>query len=182
MDMRKALVLDLDGTVRYKKDDPDGFINGPDDVVLYPDVEAKLQEYKEAGWLICGVTNQGGVAYGHKTEVDAHREVIRMRDLFEEDPFDIVVLCPFMWGGNKRPYNRNTMYRKPSIGMLAIVEYVLYEDDDELIDWDNSLIVGDREEDYEMAQNAHVEFRTAEEFFSRKTAKHLPPDWGPSGR
>ena len=34
--VKPALVCDLDGTVRFNKDDPEGFINRPEEVALYP--------------------------------------------------------------------------------------------------------------------------------------------------
>lgn len=169
-----ALVLDLDGTVRYSASDPEGFISGPDDVAIYPDVEERLWYFKDEGYLVFGVSNQGGVAFGHKSLVDAYREVYRMRGTFGKDPFDHVIICPFMPGGNAEPFNRGSLYRKPSVGMLAILEYYAFELDDQetVIDWSRSIVVGDREEDYEMAHDAErlvrgIEFRSAEQFFRR---------------
>ena len=65
----KALFVDLDGTVRSTK------TGRPHPVKLWDQrirtgVKEKLSEYREQGYKIVAVTNQGGVAYGLLTEED----------------------------------------------------------------------------------------------------------------
>jgi histidinol phosphatase-like enzyme len=66
---RKALFVDLDGTVRDTKSGRVHPVKPWDQVVL-PNVEDKLREYRDVGYMIVGVTNQGGVAFGYLTEED----------------------------------------------------------------------------------------------------------------
>ena len=161
-----VLCLDLDGTVRYNKNDPNGFINKPEDIALYDGVEAKLWEYRDKGYLILGISNQGGVAFGHKTPEVVDAEVDAMLDIFERDPFDIVKCCLHHENGTKFPWNRRSLLRKPNIGMLVLMEMEAFKSG-YLIDWDNSLFVGDRPEDEQCAKNAGIPFQWANEFFGR---------------
>lgn len=90
--LHSALCLDLDGTVRYNP--KGGFINGPKDVKVFSDADEKLWEYKEAGWLIFGISNQGGVAHGFKTPAVSDAEVEAMISQFKHgNPFDIIKCC-----------------------------------------------------------------------------------------
>ena len=159
-----ALCLDLDGTVRYSKSGD--FIQAADDIALYPDVEDKLWAYRDDGYLILGVSNQGGVAYGHKTAQAACRELDVMFGLFQRNPFHFVKQAFHHPSGTVAPYNIRSLLRKPDIGMLACMEVALF-DEGYIVDWDKSLFVGDRPEDEECARNARIPFRWAHDFFGR---------------
>jgi D-glycero-D-manno-heptose 1,7-bisphosphate phosphatase len=57
------LLLDIDGTVRQGKDDALGkFVNGPEDVIVFPEAVEQMRRWKEKGGRIIGVSNQGGIA------------------------------------------------------------------------------------------------------------------------
>jgi D-glycero-D-manno-heptose 1,7-bisphosphate phosphatase len=159
-----ALVLDLDGTVRYSKSGK--FINGPKDIALYPDVEERIWQFRNMGYLIFGVTNQGGVAYGFKTLQDAHDEIEAMINLFEKNPFHIIEGCPLHESGKEESYKYRSLLRKPNIGMLAVCESDAF-DAGYVVDWNNSLMVGDRGEDRDCAQAAGIKFQWDYEFFNR---------------
>lgn len=51
--------------------------------------------------------------------------------------------------------------------MLAKAEIDAYAEGI-IIDWSNSLFVGDRQEDADCAKNAMIEFRWSEDFFERR--------------
>ena len=60
-----VLYLDLDGTVRQGKDDALGrFVNGPEDVAVFPEAVEMMRRWKAGGGRVIGVSNQGGVALG----------------------------------------------------------------------------------------------------------------------
>lgn len=168
--VKPVLVLDLDGTVRYNKNDKEGFINKPEDVAIFEDVEAKLWEYKDKGFLIFGASNQGGVAFGHKTAADAVADMERTRELFERDPFDTVAFCPYHPEGTVPDYAFHSLWRKPQIGMLSALEAEWRTALRCIIDWPSSIVVGDRAEDAELAQNAGIDFIWADQFFGREQA------------
>src|SRR5688572_16408122 len=82
-----VLYLDLDGTVRQGKDDALGrFVNGPDDVFVFPEAIEQMRRWKQQGGRIIGVSNQGGVALGlmsYENCAAAMRETQRQsQDLF----------------------------------------------------------------------------------------------------
>ena len=163
-----ALCLDLDGTIRRSKSGKP-FIEGPEDIELFPDVEAKIMAYRDDGWMIFGVSNQGGVAHGFKTSEQVMAELDATIALFKENPFHIVKLCYHDAAGSVFPYNKRSLLRKPSYGMLALMEAEAF-DYGYLIDWDNSLFIGDRVEDAECAVSAGIPFKTADDFFERSVA------------
>src|SRR5258708_6034040 len=115
-----ALCLDLDGTIRYSRRGK--FINIPGDIVLFDGVEAKLWEWRNKGWLICGVTNQGGVAFGIKTPDQERAEIDYMFALFEKNPFHLLQSCYHHPGGKHPAFGHRSPFRKPHIGMLAMLE------------------------------------------------------------
>lgn len=169
VDIRKlkvmpALCLDFDGTIRYSRNGK--FINKPEDIALFDGVEAALWEYRNDGYLIFGITNQGGVAFGLKSP---HQEMVEIEltlALFGRNPFHIVKSCWHHEKGKAFPFNHRSLHRKPDIGMLAMCEYEAFNDGF-VVDWDKSLFVGDRPEDQQCAINARIGFRWAWEFFGR---------------
>ena len=160
-----ALCLDLDGTVRYSKSGE--FINTPADIALFDGVEAKLWDYRDYNFLICGVSNQGGVAFGIKPPQQDAAELETMFSLFEKNPFHIVKTCWHHEKGKVFPFNRRSLLRKPDIGMLVLCEFEAYNAGI-VIDWGNSLFVGDRPEDEECARRAGIDFQWAWDFFGRE--------------
>jgi D-glycero-D-manno-heptose 1,7-bisphosphate phosphatase len=164
--LRPVLVLDLDQTVRFNKDDPQGFINSPDEIAIYEGVEAKLWEYRNRGWIIAGVTNQGGVAHGYKPWQSVNDELDATSECFESNPFHTMQACWHDPTGNVEPFCHRSVGRKPDVGMLAYIEHELW-DERIISDWDHSLVVGDREEDRKLAENAGISFAWAHVFFDR---------------
>lgn len=160
-----ALCLDLDGTVRTSASGVE-FIDGPDDVVLFDDVEEKIWEYRNKGFLIFGISNQAGVAFGYKTPADIQAELDSTLALFERDPFHIVKACYHHQGGDVEPYCHRSLLRKPDVGMLALCEVDAWNAG-YIVDWGESLFVGDRPEDRECAGRAGIKFVWAWKFFGR---------------
>lgn len=168
---RKLLVLDLDGTVRRSKSGKE-FIQGPDDIEIIPGTEEVLWQYAADDWLICGVTNQGGVAYGIRSMEQIQDELRAMAKLWDKgDPFQgRIQFCPFHPKGKETPFKMDSLCRKPHYGMLVLTEAMLYQRGI-LADWPNSMMVGDRMEDFQCAMAAGIDFKWAEEFFLRGVHK-----------
>ncbi|MCF7910884.1 MAG: HAD-IIIA family hydrolase [Candidatus Cloacimonetes bacterium] len=162
--LKPALFLDLDDTIRYSKSG--GFVSSPEDIALFEDVEEIIWNYKNEGFLICGITNQGGVAFGHKTIADNEAELQQTRSLFDHDPFDMIMSCYSMPGGKVQPYNHRSLLRKPDIGMLVQCELQAFQEGI-IIDWTKSIMVGDRDTDELCAGNAGIPFYWADSFFFR---------------
>lgn len=160
-EFKPALLLDLDGTVRKSKTGK--FISGPSDIEILPNVEERITEYKDKGYLIIGITNQGGVAHGFKTVQAVARESIHTHQLLN-NKFDKIFACLAMEDGCNQAYAYKSLLRKPYYGMLVHAELFFFHKGI-IIDWNNSLMVGDRAEDGFCAASAEIAFMQAVDFF-----------------
>jgi HAD superfamily hydrolase (TIGR01662 family) len=159
---KPVLFLDLDGTVRVPASG-ETFPKDINDQKLVDGIEDIMEKYDRWGWYIVGITNQAGVAYGFKTWSDVMNEQRILRDLFRKDLFDYIISAPCDPLGKVIPFNNKTLLRKPSIGMVAVIEYKLLCQG-WIIDWDKSLFVGDSNEDRLCAGAAGLKFFHIEEF------------------
>ncbi len=162
--LKPALCLDFDGTIRYSRSGD--FIQKIEDIALFDGVEALLWEYREKGYLLLGITNQAGVAYGFRTLQQVQSEIEATLALFQRNPFHHVQMSILHPQGRLSPFNHPTLLRKPEIGMLAVCEAEMFKQGI-IVDWENSLFVGDRPEDQECAQRASIQFAWADQFFGR---------------
>lgn len=158
-----VLYLDLDGTARKGKDELGRFVNKAEDVELFPLMRERLESYKQKGWRIVGVTNQGGIAMGIVTEQDVREAVMRTQEL-AAGLFDLIYMCQHHPDAHD-PEWRQCFCRKPRIGMLVMAATELgFRNPGELYPPHISLMVGDREEDRQCAENAGVPFKWAHEW------------------
>lgn len=161
----KALCLDFDGTIRRSKSGAT-FIKNFNDIELMPGIEKLIWRYRNLGWLVCGISNQAGVAHGFKLPIEIESEMDTTLKLFGDNhPFHFVKWCYHDGKGTIEPYNHRSLGRKPNIGMLYETEVEAYQNG-YIIDWDNSLFVGDRPEDEECAKNAGIPFKHIDEFLT----------------
>ncbi|HET7769580.1 MAG TPA: HAD-IIIA family hydrolase [Chloroflexota bacterium] len=155
----KALFVDLDGTVRSTK------TGRPHPVKLWDQrirsgVKEKLAEYRDQGYKIVAVTNQGGVAYGLLTEEDVIAINGYLNEKLLPDTFDLILYCPYHAKGRVEKYKKDAECRKPKPGMA-------FDARDQLdLDLRESIMVGDMETDKEFATNAGIgTYYEASEFF-----------------
>jgi D-glycero-D-manno-heptose 1,7-bisphosphate phosphatase len=167
---KRLLVLDMDGTVIRSKAGKK-FVQGPEDVEIIPGTEDVLQRYIKEDWLLCAATNQGGVAYGIRTQEEITAEFVALSKLWQQgEPFDgRIQVCPFHPKGKEPRFTFESLCRKPHYGMLVLLEAQLYANGI-ICDWPNSLMVGDMITDFECAQAAGIAFQWADEFFGRGSA------------
>jgi len=146
---KRAVIVDLDGTVRTSKPAP--FPRKPSEVRLMPHRKEVLQRYVDEGWLLCGVTNQAGVHLGQLSEQDAIDCIERTKELLglEID----VRYCPHKPGGT------HCWCRKPMPGLGV----ALLRDHD--LDRRQCVFVGDRDSDAEFARNLGVRYADQADFF-----------------
>jgi D-glycero-D-manno-heptose 1,7-bisphosphate phosphatase len=163
----KLLLVDLDGTIR-EPISGGPFIQHPQDQRPMAGASQALAHFAQQGYKIAGISNQGGVAAGHKTLADAIAEQDYTLVLFPK--IDSIFFCPDFEGlscwhvGRDMPTLKLDFctrdkarfadlvgtYRKPSPGML-LAAMRLYEPE-------STLYVGDREEDEKAAFAAEVTF------------------------
>jgi histidinol phosphatase-like enzyme len=113
-------------------------------------------------------------------DVEIENEIVNMSLLenHTERIFDFIFYSPCDPKGRVYPYANKTLLRKPNIGMLCVAEYYAFHEMHIVIEWDNSLMVGDRDEDKNCAQAAGVRFAWAGSFVSHvdNWIKDLNPD------
>ena len=184
----KLLLLDKDGTL-VETVSGAKFVNEPKDQKFLPGVAEAIAKYAADKWHIAIVSNQGGVAAGHKTIESTIQEMAYCLKLIHDasgtsDP-EFGFFCPDMegltcfevhwamsesferkidWGKvheNADCHCLRGQFRKPSPGMLLAVKELYSADASDRI-----LMVGDRTEDEDAAFAAKTEFMWAEDWRS----------------
>jgi D-glycero-D-manno-heptose 1,7-bisphosphate phosphatase len=158
-----VLYLDIDGTVREGKDDALGrFVNGPEDVRVFPQAVEMMRRWKQGGGRIIGVSNQGGIALGIVTTykvaaamAETHRQA--------EELFDKIAWCMHHPDAESPEWAR-CWCRKPAPGLLIESALSLSAKHDEYYPPYMGLMVGDRPEDEECANRAGLDFMWAKEW------------------
>lgn len=146
--LQKVLFLDIDGTLIKGKEELGYYVNKPEQVQIYPEVPAILKQYVDAGYQLCGVTNQLGIELGFTTRTDVHAKLDQMMDLLGYE-FPVCIA------------DKNNAYRKPKYGMLiSYIERYLVPSVKQL-DMELSMMVGDRTEDEWCAKNFGIKFQWA---------------------
>lgn len=162
----KAYIFDLDGTLRRTKSGKTFPINA-DDVELYPDVAVALRKLDTGDSRVFIVTNQGGVAFGICSPQEGLADLEHTLNLFDDSPISQLIACFHHPNGKIYPYNKRSLLRKPYYGMLVKLELDA-ANNGYVIDWDHSLMVGDRAEDQHCANGAEIDFAWAWDFFERE--------------
>jgi D-glycero-D-manno-heptose 1,7-bisphosphate phosphatase len=155
------LFLDLDGTVRKGYDELGRWVNGPEDVDVFPEAVEMMRRWKAGGGRIIGVSNQGGVALGHLSRAAA----IQAAEVTNHQTghlFDRIALCTHHPGAED-PRNAHCWCRKPLPGLLIeSAAYLRRSIGAGEQYWPHmALMVGDRPEDQGAAEAANVDFQWA---------------------
>ena len=153
------LVLDIDGTVRHGLDESGRFVNGPDDVVVFPEAVTQMRRWKAGGGRIVGVSNQGGIALGHVSlqmvtaaMIETHRQT--------DYQFDKLAWCQHHPDAED-PEMARCWCRKPSPGLLIEAALEMAHETGEIYPPALGLMVGDHPEDEQCARLAGFPFMAA---------------------
>ncbi|MBW4600883.1 MAG: HAD-IIIA family hydrolase [Calothrix sp. FI2-JRJ7] len=165
----KIIFFDVDGTLTETVSGAT-FKQHSQDVKLLPGIESALQHFDTQGYLQVGISNQGGVAAGHKTIKDTIAEMQFTLSLAPQ--LRTIYFCPDFEGktcwklkkhNSSKIKQHNTLeygsFRKPGKGMIELFLKSNNVDDRTAI-W----MIGDRQEDEQCASNAHVKFMDALDF------------------
>ncbi len=155
-----VMYLDLDGTVRQGKDDALGrFVNGPEDVVVFPAAVEMMRRWKAGRGRIIGVSNQGGVALGI---VPYAKVAAAMRKTYEDTErlFDKIAFCCHHPNA-QHPEMARCWCRKPSPGLIIESALEVARQHGEFYPPYMGLMVGDRPEDEQCAKLAGLDFQWA---------------------
>ncbi len=166
----RVLYIDLDGTVRHGFEELGRFVNKPEDVMVFPEVPAIFKRYRDAGWKIVGITNQGGIALGHLSFSDCRDAIIETQKQ-SGNAFDRIMMCQHHPDA-KDPEYALCWCRKPKYGNVIEGAHALKELYPEGIFPPHlALFVGDRPEDQKCAEGIGIEFQWAAEW--RKSPMHI---------
>jgi D-glycero-D-manno-heptose 1,7-bisphosphate phosphatase len=160
-----VLYLDLDGTVRKGKDELGRFVNGPQDVEVFPEAVKMMRRWKDGGGRIIGVSNQGGVALG----IVSHANVAAaMRETYVQAGrmFDKIAYCVHHPDAGE-PEMARCWCRKPSPGLVIESALEVARQYGEYYPPYMGLMVGDRPEDQECARLAGLDFQWAADWRAR---------------
>jgi D-glycero-D-manno-heptose 1,7-bisphosphate phosphatase len=157
-----VLYLDIDGTVRKGKTELGRFVNGPEDVEVFPEAIARMRRWRVGGGRIIGVSNQGGVALGL---VPYAKVAAAMRETYvqAEGLFDKICLCPHHPDAAD-PEMARCWCRKPSPGLVIEGALDIAAKYGEYYPPYMGLMIGDRPEDQECARLAGLGFQWAAEW------------------
>lgn len=135
----KVLFLDGDSNVRIA---PSGapYAMNPNDYHVLPGVVEKMKEYKQKGYLIAIVTNQGGISTGRVTIQSVDSALNNMAKEINSGSSVLVDYYDFA-----ETKSDNDPDRKPNIGMAKRLENQLKKrfGPEARIDLKNSMMVGD---------------------------------------
>lgn len=160
------LFVDLDGTIRGPKEGE--FIDGPNDLEILAGRKEALRAYSDGGYHIVAVTNQGGVACGHKTAEQVEAENERTNE-YLDGLIESFYMCPCHPKGEGR-LGHQTFFRKPFPGMIVKAE-LDYRRQGIAIDMYRSLMIGDRNEDRLCAKKLNLAYFSAGWFFGDRVEK-----------
>ncbi|MCB9506219.1 MAG: HAD-IIIA family hydrolase [Myxococcales bacterium] len=146
----RALLLDLDGTLRVTRSGAP-YPSSPSDVQVLPRRAEILARYRDDGWLLCGVSNQSGVAAGRLTEADVAACVAAT--LAQLGVELTVRWCPHAATGS------TCWCRKPRPGLAVALARELS------LDLSLCTVVGDQESDAALAHGVGASFVHSRDFF-----------------
>ncbi len=151
----RLIIFDVDGTLVTTKSG-ETFRKTADDWQWLPGRLEICQKY--VGASIALVTNQGGVAFGYLNEGAMDWELNKTANAIA--PYVPCFRCYTHPEASLAQYRKEDTRRKPGPGMiLEAMEYF------KGVGPHNTLMVGDRPEDEQAAQNAGVAFMWADKFF-----------------
>ena len=140
--MNKAIFLDRDGVVNREI----GYVSKVEDLELLPDTLDALKFFREKGYLLIIITNQGGVAKGMYSIETLNLIHGKMLDEFAKHKIDIaeVYYCPH------HSQIGRCLCRKPDSLMIekALARFE--------IDPKRSYFIGDHERDIEAGKKAGI--------------------------
>jgi D-glycero-D-manno-heptose 1,7-bisphosphate phosphatase len=160
--MIKIIFFDLDGTLRETASGKT-FINQQTDQKPIAGTQKALAYYQNKGFICIGITNQGGVAAGHKSLQSAIEEQRITLELFPE--LSEIFFCPNYDGESCYQVSRDNepllmkaldlmnSCRKPGAGMIELAMRGFSD-----LDIAQSWVIGDRPEDQQCAEAAGVKF------------------------
>lgn len=148
----KALFLDLDSTVRTTNVKGRFYPKHPKEQDIMEGRHEKIWEWKNKGYKVFAVSNQGGIGMGLLTKKECE-DCLHDLNTRLDGVFDDMVYAP------AHP-EKDDPYRKPNPGMIHALK------DKHDIHLPTSVMVGDSDTDKMAAERAGVKFIWTKDFFN----------------
>lgn len=146
MELYPTVFIDRDGTINLDA----GYINDPDNFVMYPYAPQAVRMFNESGFLAVVITNQAGIGRGFFTIETMNLIHKKMNAIFDAQgaKIDGLYYCPHQIGAKIPEYDVDCRCRKPYTGMIeqAFAELP--------IDKSRTYFIGDKYSDMETGFNA----------------------------
>jgi D-glycero-D-manno-heptose 1,7-bisphosphate phosphatase len=151
MKLSKIAFLDRDGVINSCNPN-NGYIGSLKDFKWVQGAIKAIKFLNEKNYKVVVVTNQSGVARGFFTIKDVKRIHSYIQKKLEENEakIDKFYFCPFHKDGIVKKYKKNSLLRKPNIGMFHLAQKKWN------IDKKSSFIIGDKKTDIEFAKKAKI--------------------------
>lgn len=145
---KPALFLDRDGVINHDH----GYVYRWTDFEVIEGIFDVIKYFKDLGYLVIVITNQSGIARGYFSEEQFLNLMKRVRNLFKQNfsEIDDFFYCPHLKDGAVSLYSKDCFCRKPKPGLF----YAAKEKYN--IDFNNSLMVGDKYSDLIAAHQAGI--------------------------
>lgn len=150
--VNKAVFVDYDGTLRLSTG-KQKFPIVKADIKMLPNRAKVLQQYKDQGYLVLGVSNQSGVAKGQLTFEECHQRFVDTNEMLGKGIVDEFSFCP-----HKVP-PISCYCRKPNAG---IGTFYIYK---HKLDPSKCIMVGDMGSDKTFAERCGFKYVDASVFF-----------------
>lgn len=139
--MRKCIFLDRDGNINVEVD----YLYKKEDFKFIEGAERAIKIFNELGYLVVVVTNQSGIARGYYREEDVKNLHVYINEELSKigARIDAYYYCPHHPKEGVDMYRKKCRCRKPELGMF------LNAKKDYNIDFENSIIIGDKLSDVE---------------------------------
>ena len=139
--MKKCIFLDRDGNINVEKD----YLHRVKDFEFEEGALEAIKIFSDSDYLVVVVTNQSGIARGYYTEEDVKtlHDYLDRRVREEGGRVDGYYYCPHHPEKGIGEYKKECGCRKPEPGMF------LQAKEDLDIDFENSIMVGDKMSDVE---------------------------------
>ena len=143
--------LDRDGVINSGNFN-NGYIGSQKYFKWIPGAIKAIKFLNEKNYKVVVVTNQSGVARGFFKIKDVKKIHSYIQKKLKENgaKIDAFYYCPFHKDGIVKKYKKNSLLRKPNIGMFNLVQKKWN------IDKKNSFMIGDQKTDIEFAKRAKI--------------------------
>ena len=147
----KIAFLDRDGVINSSKIN-NGYVGSLKHFRWVPGAVKAIKYLNKKNYKVVVATNQSGVARGFFTIKDVKKIHSYIQKKLNENgaKIDAIYFCPFHKDGIIKKYKKNSVLRKPNIGMFILAKKRWNTDKK------NSFMIGDQKTDIEFAKRAKI--------------------------